>query len=183
MAAADEHCIYFAPITTEDHAVYLTTLIGDHHHEFCKLYPDATIIPKMHFYATYAKIDDQVCVINVITTVLRYVINFCRFGPLVYHWTMRFEAKHSYFKQLAHSMGNFVNVPYSLAVRHQLYQCYLNLNTEELPGWTHDFEAGPGQNIHHAFELCFEPCGFGKAKSIEIYLCIIHVMPLYLVLS
>ena len=41
-----------------------------------------------------------------------------RFGPLVRHWTMRFEAKHSYFKQLAHSMGNFVNITYSLATRH-----------------------------------------------------------------
>lgn len=24
-------------------------------------------------------------------------------------WTMRFEAKHSYFKQLARSLGNFIN--------------------------------------------------------------------------
>ena len=68
-----------------------------------------------------------------------------RFGPLVRHWTMRFEAKHSYFKQLAHSMGNFVNITYSLATRHQHYQCYLNINTEELPGWEDNMEAGPGQ--------------------------------------
>ena len=69
-----------------------------------------------------------------------------RFGPLVRHWTMRYEAKHSYFKQLAQSMGNFVNAPYSLAMRHQLYQCYLNLNGNDLPGWTHaqNVEAGPG---------------------------------------
>lgn len=67
-----------------------------------------------------------------------------RFGPLVRHWTMRFEAKHSYFKQLAHSMGNFVNITYSLATRHQHYQCYLNLNTEELPGYEHNMEVGPG---------------------------------------
>ena len=57
---------------------------------------------------------------------------------------MRFEAKHSYFKKLAHSMGNFVNITYSLAMRHQLYQCYLNINSEELPGWAHNVEAGPG---------------------------------------
>ena len=44
------------------------------------------------------------------------------------------------------SMGNFVNAPYSLAMRHQLYQCYLNLNGDDLPGWTHahNSEAGPG---------------------------------------
>jgi len=59
---------------------------------------------------------------------------------------MRYEAKHSYFKRLAQSMGNFVNAPYSLAVRHQLYQCYLNLNGDDLPGCTHahNIEAGPG---------------------------------------
>ena len=55
------------------------------------------------------------------------IISFNRFGPLVRHWTMRFEAKHSYFKQLAQSMGNFVNIVYSLAMRHQLYQSYLNM--------------------------------------------------------
>jgi hypothetical protein len=32
---------------------------------------------------------------------------------------MRYEAKHSYFKSLAVSSGNFINLPYSLAKRHQ----------------------------------------------------------------
>ena len=29
------------------------------------------------------------------------------YGPLFRHWTMRFEAKHAYFKGLAQSLGNF----------------------------------------------------------------------------
>lgn len=41
--------ILFAPSTSEDYAVYLATLIEDHHHEFRRLYPDSSIIPKMHF--------------------------------------------------------------------------------------------------------------------------------------
>jgi len=41
--------ILFAPSTSEDYAVYVDTLISDHHHEFSKLYQDANIIPKMHF--------------------------------------------------------------------------------------------------------------------------------------
>jgi hypothetical protein len=46
---------------------------------------------------------------------------------------MRYEAKHSYFKQLAHSMGNFINLPYSLAMRHQQHQCYVkNAAAEEM---------------------------------------------------
>ena len=57
---------------------------------------------------------------------------------------MRFEAKHSYFKRLDHSMGNFVNLPYSLAQRHQLYQCYLHINVKDFPGWEQRVEAGTG---------------------------------------
>ena len=57
-----------------------------------------------------------------------------RFGHLVNHWTMRLEAKHQYFKQLANVMGNFTNICYSLALHYQLYQCCLSLNTEDLPG-------------------------------------------------
>lgn len=53
--------------------------------------------------------------------------------PMICHWTMRFESKHSYFKHLANMMGNFTNVCYSLSLRHQLYQCYLNLNKDDLP--------------------------------------------------
>jgi len=57
---------------------------------------------------------------------------------------MRFKAKHSYFKQLAQSMGNFVNIVYSLATRHQLHQCHLNIDKQHLPGLEHKLESGPG---------------------------------------
>lgn len=60
---------------------------------------------------------------------------------------MRFEAKHSYFKQLSHSMGNFINLPYSLTIRHQEYQCYLNATSKGLHGSADDIDIGPG-NLH-----------------------------------
>ena len=41
---------------------------------------------------------------------------------------MRFEAKNKYIKGVAVRMGNFINAPYTLAVRHQQLQCYYNLN-------------------------------------------------------
>ena len=47
---------------------------------------------------------------------------------------MRFEAKHSYFKQLAQAMGNFINLPYSLAMRHQHLRCYQANNVTGIPG-------------------------------------------------
>ena len=41
--------LLFSPKLTADHAAYLAALINDHHHDFCQLYPDCNIIPKMHF--------------------------------------------------------------------------------------------------------------------------------------
>lgn len=41
-------------------------------------------------------------------------------GPLVCHWTMRFEAKHSFFKQIVRHTSCFKNIPLTLASKHQL---------------------------------------------------------------
>ena len=65
---------------------------------------------------------------------------YLRYGPLVRHWTMRYEAKHAYFKRLAQSMGNFINLPYSLAMRHQQLQCYYAANYQEIDENCLDFE-------------------------------------------
>lgn len=69
-----------------------------------------------------------------------------RYGPLINHWTTRFEAKHKYFKHLANVMGNFTNICYSLALRHQMYQCYLSINQNALPSG--EIEIGPGTLQH-----------------------------------
>ena len=53
-----------------------------------------------------------------------------RFGPMKRTWCMRFEAKHRYFKRLATYIGNYKNVAYTLATRHQGQQCYL-MNVSE----------------------------------------------------
>ena len=68
-------------------------------------------------------------------------IHNCRYGPLVRHWTMRYEAKHSYFKRIAQSMGNFINISYSLAMRHQHLECYNSIN---MSGLGEEMEVGPG---------------------------------------
>ena len=68
-----------------------------------------------------------------------------RYGPLINHWTTRFEAKHKYFKHLANVMGNLTNICFSLTLRHQMHQCYLSLNTDSLPG--EEVEIGPGNVI------------------------------------
>ena len=54
---------------------------------------------------------------------------------------MRYEAKHSYFKQLAQSIGNFINL-------HQQFQCYLNTDTIDIPGWNDNVKVGKGYLCH-----------------------------------
>lgn len=45
------------------------------------------------------------------------------FGPLCAVWCMRYEAKHSYFKQLQRRIRNFKNMPFTLSLRHQQWHC------------------------------------------------------------
>lgn len=39
----------FSPAIDQDHAAYIQTLICEHHTEFTRIYPNESIIPKMHF--------------------------------------------------------------------------------------------------------------------------------------
>ena len=52
---------------------------------------------------------------------LIHIIIIYRCGPLVHHWCMRYETKH---KKVAQSLVNFINVPKTVAGRHQRYMCY-----------------------------------------------------------
>lgn len=38
----------FSPQISQDSASYLAILISDHHNEFVRLYPNESVIPKMH---------------------------------------------------------------------------------------------------------------------------------------
>lgn len=69
-----------------------------------------------------------------------------RFGPLVRHWTMRYEARHSYFKKLAQNIGNYINISWTLANRHQLLQCYYHTTQDYFLSDAVDI--GPGIPFH-----------------------------------
>lgn len=83
---------------------YLSILIEEHHSKFRELYPDKTIIPKMHY-------------------MLHYPRQIVLYGPLIYSWTMRHEAKLSVIKR-ASSHGNFKNICFTVAKRSQHALCY-----------------------------------------------------------
>ena len=113
----------FCPRVHGDDMAYLQAVINDHHREFRSLYPNSTIIPKMHFMLHMPHL-----AYNAVEFVLfRTCVYITWYGPLVRLWKMRYKAKHSYFKSLSQAMGNFINLPYSLAMRHQFLQCYLNI--------------------------------------------------------
>lgn len=98
-----------------------------------------------------------------------------RYGPLVRHWTMRYEAKHSYFKSLAQSMGNFINLPYSLAMRHQQHQCYVHMkNVQEA------MTTGPGIQGKGGREgRVMGPPTTGNLTPRNFRICLTHTINTY----
>ncbi len=87
-----------------DTVAYLVTLIEEHHLLFKEVYPHASITPKMHFLVHYPE------------QILRY-------GPVIYSWTIRYESKLKLCKQAA-KFGNFKNICFSVAQKHQRWLCY-----------------------------------------------------------
>ena len=75
-------------------------------------------------FNTHADMDKKVVFSSCKTTYLIYAMYVCRCGPLVRQWCMRYEAKHKYFKKIAQTLGNFINVPKTVATRHQRFMCY-----------------------------------------------------------
>ena len=55
---------------------------------------------------------------------------------------MRFEAKNRVFKSYVAALNNFINIPKSLALRHQLSMCYHMLSGETFLADTVDIGSG-----------------------------------------
>lgn len=79
-----------APVHNDESIAYLESKISDHRQRYQQLFPNKKPLPKHHYLQHYPQL-----------------IRF--FVPLVGLWTLRFEAK----------LGFFKNVTLSLAVRHQ----------------------------------------------------------------
>ena len=85
-----------------------------------------------------------------------------RCGPLPNYWTMRYEAKHRYFKYIAKVINNFKNVAKTLAHRHQRHLCYLLANPEKY--LVDSVEFGPGKHIEHLYGILS-----GRAMQVSLY--------------
>lgn len=95
-----------APNITFSQIYYMQDLIEEYLQERKIMFPDISLRPKHHF-------------------MLHYPALTIKFGPLIRMWTMRFESKHSYFRQCVHHSQNVINVTKSLSERHQLLQAYI----------------------------------------------------------
>lgn len=86
---------------------YLRVLIDDYLHFRMVTFSDSPLKPKHHYMSHYPEL-------------------IVHFGPLIRLWTLRFESKHTYFKQCARKLHNFKNLCATLAERHQLLQAFLS---------------------------------------------------------
>ncbi len=92
-------------VHTEESICYLDSKISEHRHRFLQVFPQEKLIPKHHYLEHYPQL-------------------IRAYGPLVFLWTMRFEAKHSLFKRIVRHTHSFLNILLSLAMKHQLMIVY-----------------------------------------------------------
>lgn len=89
------------PQFSDESIAYIESKISDHRQRYQEVFPNKKLLPKHHYIEHYPQL------IKLL-------------GPLVGLWTIRFEAKHSFFKKVMKHTSCFKNVPLSLAVKHQI---------------------------------------------------------------
>lgn len=87
-------------VVLPEHSDLLKVLIEEHHTLYIQLF--GNLKPKFHFLTHYPRL-------------LRKV------GPLINISSIRFEAKHRQFKAAAHAVSSRKNIPYTLAIKNQLF--------------------------------------------------------------
>ncbi len=129
-----------SPAITPDQVAYLGVLIEEYIQSRVELFPEFNLKPKHHYLCHYPELIIQ-------------------FGPLIRLWTLRFESKHTYFKQCARKLHNFKNLCATLAERHQLLQAYFSAGTLFPPvvqvGRGDEFYAGDYNESIKAATLAF----------------------------
>ena len=89
---------------------FLADLIETFLDSYFREFPDVSMKPKFHYIVHYPKL-------------------MLKFGPLIHCWTLRFEGKHLYFKELSYRSKNRRNMCKTLAMRHEYYQAWMRTKT------------------------------------------------------
>ena len=95
-----------APALSVNQIALLHAVIKKYMQYRIQCFPEVPLRPKHEFVLHYP-------------TLIKY------FGPLKHSSTLRFEAKHKYFKNLAKHLQNFKNITQTFAEKHELLQCSL----------------------------------------------------------
>lgn len=90
---------------TEESVHFLDCKVSEHRELLQDTFPNFRLRPKHHFVEHYSQM-------------------IRAFGPLSDVWTMRFEGKHKFFKEVIRKAHNFRNVALTLAVKHQKMMVY-----------------------------------------------------------
>lgn len=98
-------CLLMAFKISIGQVAYLKCLVDDYIALRSELFPDIGLRPKHHYLTHYP-----------------YLIRM--FGPLRHVWTLRYESKHRYFKNILKHSPNFKNILLTLSERHQLLQAF-----------------------------------------------------------
>lgn len=78
---------------------------------------------------------------------------------------MRFEAKNHVFKAAAGVIKNFINLPKSLAERHQLQMCYYHLNETSIFKTNREIRKGNAYS-----KLCIQPDSLSHTRCPKLTL-------------
>lgn len=123
---------------TEESMYFLDCKVSEHSELLQSTFPDFRLCPKHHFIEHYSQMIKA-------------------FGPLSDVWTMHFEGKHTFFKQVIRNAHNFRNVALTLAVNHQkMMAYYLDTSSFFKPSidmvkvTTASITSYP-ENVHHIF--------------------------------
>ncbi|KAL3967359.1 claudin [Sarotherodon galilaeus] len=119
--------ILFAPVVSLQTVSKLKKMIEDHLKQFRQLFPEKNVIPKQHY-------------------MLHLPSQIIALGPVIRHMCMRFESKHSFFKQWSSKL-NFKNVCKSLVNHNQLLECCQSEAGTEHPIFVNEKELGPVSEV------------------------------------
>lgn len=91
-------------------------------------------------------------------------------GPLLRAWCMRYEAKHHYFKHLCTVIGNYKNLSYTLAMRHQHWLCYMQqTGNYESSFIEKGLEIQSGRTLIHTHLLLYNSSSHQKVIALTVF--------------
>ena len=94
-----------AQVFCEESIIIIEEKIFTYLNQFKTLYPGEPLTAKFHFMIHYGR-------------------SIREFGPVVQYSTMRFESKHSHFKQIDRAVHNQINLTKSITTKHQELQLF-----------------------------------------------------------